>query len=559
MASIRNEFEKRDIIISLRNDYEEADWTPFLIVQYIIDNHDIFDDFYVKYPLNSIDNEDDFYLYLLSIKIESLRLVIPRLKQDEHKVVIEKITNDAGASIKKISIGLVIKYINQHYEELLNQERTDPELRERTADIIGQYSSNGICKSALDYIAENDGYMVIDRFEDFEKAIENDTDLFHKLFPTGHLSEIDTLRYKEIMNIWAYILNKEKSSLKALALGCMDNLYNDIIEYANGVSQADVFQKEGVVREFSRFLQKINSPKANEITTINKKIQDLFSKELDEKGQSIVYEVPVGEILNKLRKKEPWAVRMLMLTCTTIGDGGTRYLDSQLNYRSNKPRYFDFAQSNIPTDSFFTSSHQQWLSIFENVHGAIIAGILRDEEMKIDYLKMMGTVAEYYTELTESADESLKDDVNLLLNMIQLLAGNENAGSEIVRSLCYGTAMFTCAIMEKALRIAYVKLAGNDRYIQLDKVTLGEMLSANNPYFSKAFGEDHLRNLAYYLVHIPPENIGRNYRNSLAHWTGISTEDLEPILVDKLLWLLNDVFVTLILYFERHNKNPESK
>ncbi len=414
MASIRNEFEKRDIIISLRNDYEEADWTPFLIVQYIIDNHDIFDDFYVKYPLNSIDNEDDFYLYLLSIKIESLRLVIPRLKQDEHKVVIEKITNDAGASIKKISIGLVIKYINQHYEELLNQERTDPELRERTADIIGQYSSNGICKSALDYIAENDGYMVIDRFEDFEKAIENDTDLFHKLFPTGHLSEIDTLRYKEIMNIWAYILNKEKSSLKALALGCMDNLYNDIIEYANGVSQADVFQKEGVVREFSRFLQKINSPKANEITTINKKIQDLFSKELDEKGQSIVYEVPVGEILNKLRKKEPWAVRMLMLTCTTIGDGGTRYLDSQLNYRSNKPRYFDFAQSNIPTDSFFTSSHQQWLSIFENVHGAIIAGILRDEEMKIDYLKMMGTVAEYYTELTESADESLKDDVNLL-------------------------------------------------------------------------------------------------------------------------------------------------
>ena len=552
METLRELFEKREIIISLHNDNEEPEWSSFLVVQYIIDNQDIFDNFFIKYPLDGIDNEDDLYLYYLSEKIVSLSLTIPHLKNDDDKAIIAKIIGEAEEVLNKISIGLVIKYINQNYKQLLDKRRTNHDLRDRTADIIGQYSSSGISKSVLVYIAENDGYMVIDRFEDFEKAVEKDNELFQKLFPTGHLSEIDGFRYSETLNIWAHIINKQVSSIKSLVHDRINVLYEDIIDYANGVSQANVFQKESIIREFGRFLQRIGSPKANEFAAISKNIQNMLSKEVKENGQSFSYEIPVGEILNQWRKKEPWETRMLMLTCMIKDEGGRRKLDSQLNYRSEKPRYFDFAQSNIPTDNFFTSSHQHWLSLCENVNGAIIAGILKDKEMATDYLNMITTIVDQYTELTDSADEKLQEDIRLLLCMVQLVIQNENADHDVIRSLCYGAAMFICAIIEKVLRIAYMKLTFNDQYIPIEKITLGEMLNIDNPYFSTVFEKDHLNNLAFYLVHIPPERIGRNYRNALAHWSDITIDVLEPFLVDKLLWLLNDVIITLILYFERH-------
>ena len=76
METLRELFEKREIIISLRNDNEGPDWSSFLAVQYIIDNQDIFGDFFLQHPLDGINNEDDFYLYLLILKIASLRLTI---------------------------------------------------------------------------------------------------------------------------------------------------------------------------------------------------------------------------------------------------------------------------------------------------------------------------------------------------------------------------------------------------------------------------------------------------------------------------------------------------
>ncbi len=41
MGTLRELFEKREIIISLRNDNEGPDWSSFLTVSYIIDNQDM--------------------------------------------------------------------------------------------------------------------------------------------------------------------------------------------------------------------------------------------------------------------------------------------------------------------------------------------------------------------------------------------------------------------------------------------------------------------------------------------------------------------------------------
>lgn len=559
MGTLRELFEQREIIISLRNDNEGPDWSSFLTVQYIIDNQDIFGNFFLQYPLNGINNEDDFYLYLLISKIASLRLTIPRLKQDEHKIIIEKISTEADAVLKKTNIGLVIKYINHNYKDLLDKKGTDHDLRDRTADIIGQYSSNGISKSVLDYIAANDGYMVIDRFEDFEKAMEKDNDIFQKLFPTGRLSEFDVFRTNETLNIWAYILNKEKSSLKELVIDRVDVLYNDVIEYANSITREDVLQKEGLVREFNNFLKKTSNPKANAFETINGQIQEMLAAELEENGQSFSYEIPVEKMLEKWKEKEPWIARILMLTCTVKDNGGERTLDSRLNSKTEKTSLIDFVSSNIPRDDFFTSSHQQWLSLSENVSGALIAGLLQKNETATDFFNILASIASYYGDLTNSKKEGLQQDIDMLINMLRLISELKKVDKTIVQTQCYGAAMFACALIEKVMRIAYQRIAKNDKYIPIEKATLGEMLSTNNPYFVAIFGEYHLKNLSYYLTHIPPEKIGRNYRNALAHWADITVDTLEPFLVYKLLWLLCDVMVTLILFFERQRSKEQKE
>lgn len=138
--------------------------------------------------------------------------------------------------------------------------------------------------------------------------------------------------------------------------------------------------------------------------------------------------------------------------------------------------------------------------------------------------------------------------IDMLINMLRLISELMKVDKTIVQTQCYGAAMFACALIEKVMRIAYQRIAKNDKYIPIEKATLGEMLSTNNPYFVAIFGEYHLKNLSYYLTHIPPEKIGRNYRNALAHWADITVDTLEPFLVYKLLWLLCDVMVTLILF-----------
>mgnify|MGYP003470544743 CR=1 FL=1 len=57
--------------------------------------------------------------------------------------------------------------------------------------------------------------------------------------------------------------------------------------------------------------------------------------------------------------------------------------------------------------------------------------------------------------------------------------------------------------------------------------------------------------LAYFLIRIPETNIGKNYRNRLAHWAdGMTPEDMDPALTSGLLWIFTDVLNSVFLYFE---------
>ena len=108
--------------------------------------------------------------------------------------------------------------------------------------------------------------------------------------------------------------------------------------------------------------------------------------------------------------------------------------------------------------------------------------------------------------------------------------------------------MYTCALSEKFLRILYLHLAKDERYIPINKATIGELLVGSNTYMVNVFGESHIKNLSFFLQRTPPANVGQNIRNSLAHWANVSTETMTPFFVAKILWIFTDILNTVFWY-----------
>ena len=136
----------------------------------------------------------------------------------------------------------------------------------------------------------------------------------------------------------------------------------------------------------------------------------------------------------------------------------------------------------------------------------------------------------------------------MLSALVQLVASNSEIDSNAMHGMCYGASMYTCALSEKLLRLLYLHLARDELYIPINKATIGELLVVNNSYLVDIFGENHIKNLSFFLQRTPPSNIGQNIRNSLAHWANVSTEAMTPVLVAKMLWIFTDILNTVFWY-----------
>lgn len=97
---------------------------------------------------------------------------------------------------------------------------------------------------------------------------------------------------------------------------------------------------------------------------------------------------------------------------------------------------------------------------------------------------------------------------------------------EIERALSYGPCMFICSLIEKFLRIIYKYEKQKEEYINIDRHTLGELLSENNDVVVKILGSIQIKHLRYFFLCDADGKVGQQYRNRLAHWRDFSPSDL---------------------------------
>lgn len=547
MDSLQDLLQSKNIVISLRN-YGPQDLRTGWEVKSIVENPDVFDDLYSRYPLSEISRLDDYYLYLLSRKLIGMREIIPALLQDAHKGIISKLSDDAEKAISAVGNGDVIRFINGNIQDIFNKDKTSHDVRFATLDLITKFST-GINRDAFAFLCKDYGYLLIDRFDQFEKIFEQNPDLFESIYPTGRLDEINSFRVEKTLDIWCHILNKGKSSLKETVVKRVAVLAEDVKTLSETATIDNIMQVEGTIRKFHLFLQRIQSPLANEFAEYAMATADLLSRSILERGQSFHYEIPVEEIISRWLKAENWEVRLLSITHDLKSDEEALTCVSRLSREpETKHPLFDLVSTNVPTDDFFTMSHQQMLSIMASVGTGTMIGILRDRETLIDYLNLVASAVQLIAEQLNVEGEQLQQDVGMLSALVQVVANNLEISNDATRGMCYGASMYACALSEKILRILYLHLAKDEQYIPINKATLGELLVVSNTHMVGIFGENHVKNLTFFLQKTAPSNVGQNIRNSLAHWANVSTEAMTPVFLAKMLWIFTDILNTVFWY-----------
>lgn len=547
MDSLRELFERKRISISLHV-FDAPDLFSAWEVKSILDNTDIFKDLFKLFPLNAVSNLEEYYRYLLFWKLSKIHSIIPVLKSDEDKEFIKELSEHAENEVSKIGLGPVLKYINTSIQEIFTSGEGLSDMRVVTVDIIAQYSTS-VPKRTLEFLAKDYGFWFVDRFEQFEKSLEKYPDLFELVFPADHIIETCCSRYDEVLEIWSHILNKPKSKLKTIVENRINALAEEVKKASETATIDNIIRTEGFIRKFHSFLQGIKSPMAYEFAEYAKAAEDLLSKSIQENGHKFQFEIPVQKIVEQWKSTENWEIRLLRLTHEFKDVDGNVSCVSRLSVApGEKHSFMDSVSTNIPTDDYFTLSHQQMLSIVLTIGAATLFEIEREQESLDEYQKLITSAITIISEQLNAEGEHLEQDAKMLFSMIQMIASETCQKSDFIQGICYGTATYLCAFSEKLLRILYLHLIKDEKYVPINKATLGELLDEKNPQMVSVFGKDHIKNLAFFLNHVMPSNIGCNIRNSLAHWAKLSPNDMTPLFVTRLLWLFTDIVNTLFWY-----------
>ena len=518
-------------------------------IKEIIEHPLFFNSFYINFPLTKVEDIDEYILYLFSLKFKNLGEMIPRLLEDEHKEILSELSAKASNVCEVIEKGAVIKFINSHIEEIFSLEDYVYDIRDTTINMINLYAS-GINSYVFFYLCENFYWLIIAKFESFYRIFKNEPTLFETLYPSGHLSDLQKRGFKETLDIFSTVLSSENKVLKDLVNYRISQLIVDVEAFATSIVEDNVMLNEGVIREFTSFLQHIRHPRANEFVVIYKKIEEILFNWINKNGSHAEFEIPVEEIIRQFSKTENWIVRLLQLTHSHHSENALTMLKSRLEFdKEGVFQLMDLCGTNLPTDEYFTRSHQMKLSINASVGAGTMIGIMSRPEVYQDYAKLILSAFSFISKQLQREDEHLCDDWELLDQMLQTIFANRELGSESLQPLCYSAAMFTCSLMEKLLRLFYMDRVKGKLYVPVECATLGQLLTETNLEIVDVFGLAHTRHLAFFMLKCGDKKIGRNYRNRLAHWTDMKKSNLSVSFVAELLWLFTDVLNTVFWHY----------
>lgn len=544
------ELEAKNLDFSLKY-YGANDYSTLWDIKMVLENKDLFVNQLNTIKLNNIVNIIDYLNYLCLRKLALFQEMIPAIKNDEDKQSIQIISDMASIQYKQIGTDTLVKFINCSYQEVFAEEYHKYLLPHITLELTLPVQ-NGLSRNVFEHLAKNYNYLLIDNFQDFHKRFEKEPQLFEMLFHRKNLDEIRELRFDCVFPVFVAVWNGNNAKLKDIIAPIFENIIQDtekLIKDLDSQDSRNILIVEHQFREIYDFIKQIKHTKANIFHEYSKIVEEKLENSLKEHGQKFSYQIPVGEILEYLKNQDKWESQILSLTHDIYENNDKLDCISRLSYSSQgKQGLIDLVSSNMVSDDYFTHSHQNRLNMSLAVGTAVISAIWHDNALFPECLQWYHSALKYIGEQIECT-ENLNNDLEMLHVMLQQVILSDEFDKKSLSPLCYGAGMFTCALAEKILRIVYVYLLKDKMYVPLTSATLGSLMSPHNQEMVKIFGEDHLKNLSYFLCTVGVKKIGWNIRNTLAHWVEMRSENVNSMLVAQVFYLYTDIINTVFWYF----------
>lgn len=550
MLSLVSTLKMQGVTFSLKY-YGQQDLATGWDLKTLIDHSDLIIRHFELDTISEINDIETLIDYYTLAKVVKFKELIPLIIEDENKVV----ASDALARLEPLFCDIkkseVVKFLNQNFEQVFAEEddMLPFELIPVALETVIQFQ-NGISNNVFNHIIENYNYLVFDHYHELRGRIEKDKILFSLLFSKTSLLEALKYRKEELYRLLILVNNLKDTGKAKIIQDAIEQIIFEEEKKAATISIDNVMHIIIEIRSTLTFLHKIKHVKANIFERYMQKADLLLCEYLEQSGQHFSYRIQAEKILNKLKEDKPWVQKLLMLTHSTSTE--TKVPISILNKPpEKKKKLVDLASTNRSTDEYFTFSHQKYLGITLAVGATTMCTIFRDEDILSEYYSCFLGFLQYIYSKINCLNNEHEYEFQMITEMIHNIFNNENADMDkiISESLCYGASMFICAFTEKLLKTVYVCMLMETQYIPINKGTIGDLLSEENPLFSRIFGEYQLKHLRYFFHTCGDKRIGKNYRNNLAHWSDIGHEELTPILVAELMYLLTDMVNSLVVYF----------
>lgn len=522
-------------------------------IKSIADHSGLFETLFASRQQINFSIKDAYYDFLFARKLARFGDLTEVREAD----LLKKLADEAGEVVNK-SKSNAIRFINVHYEEIfsdpkeiLSDTEFAGELKYATMDFIVEFNK-GIDGAVFEYLGKNYACLIMPRLDDsllnsLDSNPEKKQRLFSALFSPEHLADPGSLGLKKVLKIWSHELRQKDSPCREHVERRIEELCQKIESFHKSLSSDNVLVHVSSINAVSEFLQEIKSTRAAEFSKYAENAVSMINEYLRDTGYLLKLNIAACDSAVKAPAGPETAGEWLISITHRLNAGG-KY-ESSL---SRKPEcWLEYAARNVCSDDSFQAGCQQFSSVQEWQNGEKFLTILSDSQLLDAYHKNAMAEIRFISGKLTPADGGLVDDAEMLFPMLKAVAGGIAASSNELQISCYASSMFLCSYTEKFLRLFNRYLSNDAPYT--DDLTLGDLLDINKAesHLKEAFGCDYLQLLSFFLIRIPGTEIGRNYRNRLAHWaTGMKRGDMTPNFTAVLLWLFTDVLNSVFLYLE---------
>ena len=521
----------------------------------VIENYDIIKEYFSSkesYEINTLDNYVD---YLFTQKIINMEEIIPHLEKGAELMssICEFCLNES----KRYTAGSLIQYLNQNIRNIFDYEQVKNffGIKDVTLELCCKYAS-GLNEEVFEFLINNQTYALLHNYDAFQRIIEGNSKLKAIFFE--RITNEDILRRspKEVTAV-LIIFSSSKKKNEGIFNAAVEKVVTYGERLATELCEENIIYLDRSIKIIHSFLVAIKNPKANDLKGYVENAENLMNEYIKKEGHEFKYEYSLKDVKELLESDKSWTIKVLALTHSY--DFQSKKVNAVLNFAPKGNSVMDFiATTNIPTNDYFTMTHQQTLEIIVDCGGQIFFKILSNPESFTEMMIAYAQILSLILEKLHCEEKDLVKDFELLAQMLCNYFHSHilEEEREIKTALCYAPAMYCCALIEKVLRTVYIALKRKELFIPTNKTTIRNLLSDNNGVINEILGEYQTKHLRFYLS-TDEDDIGFNFRNRLAHWNDITSAYLTNRFLCHLFYLLASVIGSV--YFFVMEKPEETR